>query len=470
MPHHRSTPQAVRIATAAALAAFAAAALPTTAQADSIVFVKDANIWLAAPDGSKLTQVTTDGTPEFPYHSPSQADDGTIAAGHRLSIVRLKQNGDVINTLDPPPLVNSVSQTVDGTPVDVAITPDGTKIAYTFVSSQCPIGADCDTRPVTGITNANAFTPPGTYATALYGSPRWVGNNRLLVTGGYLHHINLVDAAPGSPTVHWFDDQEFFGDSSDMGFGDVSRDGKRVVAVHGYDGDREATIRRLIWFNSSVDARTSSLPPAKPTAVCVTGPERGTLNPTWSADGTRLAWQTPAGIEVSNAAPTEDARCPEFSSSVVFPGGSSPDWGPADVNPGPKTMPPGGGGQQQPGPGGSGQPSGGQGGTAGIVVESTGAPKLSKALRKGVRVRVTGLTAKQSVRILLGLDAKTSRRYGLGKKATTIASGKATTSSAGAATVTVKFTAAAKKKLRRAKSLKPTVKVDGTARGTLSLK
>lgn len=469
MPHHRSTPRAVRIATAAAVAAVAAAAVPAAAQADSIVFVKDANIWLAAPDGSKLTQVTTDGTPEFPYHSPSQADDGTIAAGHRLSIVRLKQNGDVINTLDPPPLVNSVSQTVDGTPVDVAITPDGTKIAYTFVSSQCPIGADCDTRPVTGITNAAAYTPPGTYATATFGSPRWVGNSRLLVTGGYLSHITLVDAAPGSKTVHWFDDKDYFTDDNDLGFGDVSPDGKRVIAVHGYDGDRDATVRRLIWFNTTDDPRTAPLPPARPDAVCVTDPVKGTLKPTWSADSTRFAWQTPEGIEVSTPAPTEGARCPEISSTVVFPGGSSPDWGPADVNPGPKT-PAAGGGQQQPAPGGTGQPTGGQGGTATIVVESTGSAKLAKALAKGMKVRVTGLTPKQSVRVSLGLDAKTSRRYGLGRKAATIASGKGTTSSAGAATVTVKFTAAAKKKLRRAKSLKPAVKVDGTARGELTLK
>lgn len=466
MPHHRSTARAVRIATAAAVAAVAAV-LPAAAQADSIVFIKDANVWLAAPDGSKLTQVTTDGTPEFPYLSPSQADDGTIAAGHRLSIVRLRQNGEVIDTLDPPPLVNSVSQTIDGTPVDVAITPDGSKVAYTFVSSSCPIGTECDTRPVTGITNAGAFTPPGTYASAVFGSPRWVGNSRLLVTGGYLNHINLVDAAPGSPTVHWFDDQDYFGDSSDMGFGDVSRDGRRVVAVHGYDGERAATIRRLMWFNSSVDARTSGLPPAKPAAVCVTAPERGTKNPTWSADGTRLAWQTPAGIEVSNVAPTDDARCGEFSSSVVVPGGSSPDWGPADVNPGPKTVPPGGG---QPAPGGQAPVPGGSGGTSGIVVAAAGRAKLKTVLGKGVKLRLTGVTAKQRVRVSLGLDARTSRRYGLGRNATTIASGNGRSSGAGAITLTLKFTAAARKKLRRAKSLKATVKVDGTARGEITLR
>ena len=37
----------------------AALAAPAVANADSIVFVKDYNVWLVAPDGSKLTQVTT---------------------------------------------------------------------------------------------------------------------------------------------------------------------------------------------------------------------------------------------------------------------------------------------------------------------------------------------------------------------------------------------------------------------------
>ena len=109
------------LALATAVLAFA----PAAASADSIVFLKDYNVWLAAPDGSELTQVTTDGTYERPYLSPSQADDGTIAVAKGTEIVRLRQNGEVINRLDPPPLVDSVSHPVDGTPVDVAISNRG---------------------------------------------------------------------------------------------------------------------------------------------------------------------------------------------------------------------------------------------------------------------------------------------------------------------------------------------------------
>lgn len=85
----------------------AAAAVP--ASAGSLVFVKDHNVWLAQPDGAKLTAVTTDGTADDPYRSLSQADDGTIAASHGQRILRMRQNGEVMNEIDPPPLNASLT-------------------------------------------------------------------------------------------------------------------------------------------------------------------------------------------------------------------------------------------------------------------------------------------------------------------------------------------------------------------------
>ena len=121
-----------------------------TASADSIVFVKDANVWVASPDGSNQRQLTRDGTADHPYRSPSQADDGTVAASYLDSIRLIRRGGTVIRELDPPPLVNSVSHAMDGTPVDVALSPDGKTIAYTFVSASCPVGASCGARAATG--------------------------------------------------------------------------------------------------------------------------------------------------------------------------------------------------------------------------------------------------------------------------------------------------------------------------------
>src|SRR5688572_3115160 len=103
------------------LAAAALLILPAAAHADSIAFVKDGNVWVASPDGSGERALTRDGTTDSPYRSPSQADDGTVAASFRDGIRLINRSGRVVRELDPPPLTNSVSHPMDGTPVDVAI-------------------------------------------------------------------------------------------------------------------------------------------------------------------------------------------------------------------------------------------------------------------------------------------------------------------------------------------------------------
>ena len=147
------TPHSLR--RALALAGLCLAIVPAAASADSIVFVKSGNVWLSQPDGSGAYQVTTDGGPSSPYRSPSQADDGTIAASRYDEIVRMTQNGTVLNRIDPAPLTNSVSRSVDGPPVDVAISPDGRRIAYTFVGYECPVGSSCGARSATAYTAAD---------------------------------------------------------------------------------------------------------------------------------------------------------------------------------------------------------------------------------------------------------------------------------------------------------------------------
>src|SRR3954453_176979 len=155
----RTTSRSLR--RAAALAGLCLAIVPAAASADSLGFIKDSNVWLGKPDGTGLYQVTTNGTYASPYRSPSQADDGTIAVGYGNEILRMKQNGTVLNRIDPPALMNSISHPVDGPAVDVAISPDGSKIAYTFADYECGGGTvDCMARTATAYTAADHLTPP----------------------------------------------------------------------------------------------------------------------------------------------------------------------------------------------------------------------------------------------------------------------------------------------------------------------
>src|SRR3954469_19206104 len=104
-------------ALAAVMASFAVAAPP--ALADSIVYEKGGNVWVANPDGSGQRQVTTSGG----YSHPSQANDGTIAAVKGGLLQRLDRGGLMLNLAGDPegsgPIVSSIS-------------PNGSLIAYHF--------------------------------------------------------------------------------------------------------------------------------------------------------------------------------------------------------------------------------------------------------------------------------------------------------------------------------------------------
>lgn len=436
-PRRRAHRVAVHSTAAAALALTATALTLTTApvaSAESIAFVKNANVWLTTPDGARQHQVTADGTAEQPYRSPSQADDGTIAVSHGQLIKRLHQNGQVINTIDPPALVDSTSRPVDGVPVAVAISPDGSKIAYSFSSYSCPVAWECGARAVTGVTHADRFTPADAFATATFGNPRWVGNNRLVVTNGENWHVNLLDVAPGSAVVNWFNDRDYFGDTSDLGEAAVSRDGRRVAAVHGYDGEWPGSVRRIIWFNAGGDVRGGGLPAARPDAVCITGPVRGTHSPTWSPDGSGLAFTLPEGLHVARNVPTEGAQCASYGSGLVVAGATEPDWGPAAINPQPIPAP-----QPAPKPDPKPKPKPDKPSSKQATLSIVGASSRKSVASKGLSVRVSGLASGRKITVRLRVDAKAAKKLRLGKKSATLASGSAKANKKGTATVRLKL-------------------------------
>ena len=98
-----------------------ALALPATAHADSISYIKAGDVWLAEPDGSGAVQLTTQGT----YKAASQGDDGTLVAVSGSRIYRLdRATGAVINQINTPLGIGWFG------PWEPAVSPDGTKVAY----------------------------------------------------------------------------------------------------------------------------------------------------------------------------------------------------------------------------------------------------------------------------------------------------------------------------------------------------
>lgn len=401
------------------------ALLPALARADSIVYVKDGNVWLGAPDGSRQVAVTSDGTPQFPYRSPSQADDGTIAASFGHDIVVLRQNGEAIHRFNPPALTDSTSHTVDGVPVYVAISPDASKIAYGYVGFGCPVGTSCVARATSSVTNAAGPVPPSTYGQVYYGDAEWVSPSRLMVFGGFLHQINLWDL--GQAPFHWFDDHEWAGQEfdTDLGDGDLSRDGRLWVGVRGYDSPPDNRYRHLIWFRT-VGSPATDAEPSLPEAICVTEEGAGTQDPTIAPSGDAFAFERPAGIRIFRSVFTDPDRCEEAHDALVFPGGREPDWGPADVNPPPRA------GSKPPLPakdGGSKPPVPAKKAKLELVARS-----LRAACRRGLQIRLTGAVPGKAT-ILIRHGAKP-----VAKKAVRVPA-------SGAGTFTVRFSEAGAKRI-----------------------
>jgi WD40 repeat protein len=431
-----SLPSIARRGLVAAAAALALS--PALASADSIVYVKDGNVWLASGSGGNQYQVTTDGTAEHPYRSPSQADDGTIAVGFGEGILRMKQNGTVLDRLDPPTLINSVSHPMDGVPVDVAISPDGTRVAYTFYGYECPVGASCGARTATGIIPSDRFAASAE-TTSYFHSPSWVTNSRILNSGGYGSHINVQDL--GAEAWNWLTDQE-----TDLGDAEVTRAGDKLAAVRGYGNSTH-----IIWERVKGNIQSGPKPSELPEGICYTNEQPGFDQPTWSPDGTQLAWAEPDGIWVHRDA----EACTTPSPALLLPGGSEPDWGPADVNPGPRET--GGGGSTG---GGGGSTGGGGGGAAG------GGSALAFSLKAPAgKLRVSG----RALKVKIGCACVYSARLTL--KGRTIARKAGTLKKAG--TVTIKLSAkqarAVRKLGRRSKALRLVVSAKSGARsGTRS--
>src|SRR3954452_9551600 len=160
--------------------------------------------------------------------------------------------------------------------------------------------------------------------------------------------------------------------NGDMGDGEVSRDGKRLAVTFDYGANK-----RIAWFAVKGDVKTE-LPPVYPDAACMMGHgDANFADPTWSPDGSGVAFASSNGIEVTHFSAFAKDTCETFGDAVFS--GSEPDWGPADppaaayVAPGPAPAP-------APGPAPAPKPA---------SASFSFGKVTASALRKGLAVKVT---------------------------------------------------------------------------------
>lgn len=460
-------PSLTRLAVAAVAAA--AVAAPAAAQADSISYIKDGNVWLSTPDGSRQHQVTTDGG----YSFASQADDGTLVAlwGRRIRkldrVTGAVQADFATPVSDTPP--NS-HFTMYG-PFDPVISPDGQRIAYYYQAHYdeydpyCgyPNGCRVGKWVVgTGYSHSDRLTgwdEPGFKQHSGWQYPAWYDNDHVVLS--YATEILNMDV--------WFDTvgddqygQEWFSynqveQARDV---EVNRQQTALVSV-GKDGGE--------WGHGLEIQRMNGAPPAGPTLCRMIKSPTGRewLSPTWSPDGTQVVVGDGNDLYVYGPVDLSDASCNSdhwrdaVPQRTLVAGASAPDWGPADVPParpaaggsgGSAGGVTSGGGATTPG-GKTGAGKGGQSGAGGAALKATiGPASLAKALKGGLVVKVSAPGAGS-------LKATASR----GGKAVAKAPARAVTG--GSAKVKLMFTKAGKRALAKARSAKLSIAVTFTPKG-----
>lgn len=297
-----------------------------TAAADSLVFIKENNVWLSNSDGTGQFQVTSDGSAENPYQSPSQADDGTIVASREQPnggpLYRMRQNGELINTIP-------VGSVIAG-PFAPHVSPDGRTVAFEQVFSR-NVNGYFETSSDVRFTRTDGSTPNGLGEVGRgAGAPSWIDSGRAFVG------INAIatTVVPGQAPVEWWSDYDH--QPAYFSFGESVEDGE--VAPNG----NVAVVRGELDDNTIQIYHSTGGFESLPTPACtLVGPSPGPAgkkfaDPTFSPSGEAIAWQEGDGVWAMDL----PADCKEGKPHPLIAGASEPDWGPADVNPAPRKVTP----------------------------------------------------------------------------------------------------------------------------------
>jgi len=415
--------------------------------ASSIALIKDNNVWLSSPDGSRQRQVTTDGTASRAYNWPSQADDGTILAKYGDRFVRLRPDGTKLG--EPIPAMgsdirHSGNVTVMAGPAEPRISPDGTRFAY-WISArsidQCPIwlpGCSYDDTDITIVSRVDRFTAPEEFGgVRSYRDPSWIGNDRLLV---FNHGLGVKEGAistvgAGEPgLLQWFDPPPGI---PQIGTGEITRQGDKLAALAGSSTFGPAQ-ESVYLYGVSASA------PTPPDAKCVISegapPSGKFMQPSWSPDGAALALLESDGIHILENIPDLRAASPNCGQITdrLLVRGSAPGWGPADVPTGST---------------GGGQPGGSNNQPAAPAMTALAVAKRQKG--RAVRVRIGVAAAGSTVKVRL-LAGKRKRLVGSVIKRN---------AKAGTLTLKVVLNRSGRSALRRARKLALSVDVTVTGPG-----
>lgn len=435
------------------LAAGALAALalgpPAAAQADSILYVRGSDLWLTTPDGARQHQVTRTGT----YHYASQSDDGTIIAltdGGRLHRIDRVSGAVTADFTTPVSATPPNSSFIFEGPYTPAISPDGTKVAYGYSTRYIRYDPHCGypggcvegRRMVgTGYSHADRTTPldePGMKYHSGWQWPSWLDDSHVVISQPW---------EPGNLAV-WVDTlgddtygRPWFGITANGSVyeTEVNRQQTAVVSIASTGKFLEILRMHSPWPDGGLEA------------CLFTGNREGPTfrSPSWSPDGTRIAWDDGASVQIMSNIDMTGCNW-DAPTSAKLVDGVYPDWGPADVpavgvTP-PRAEPPRAAPRARRDP---------------AVCSACGKP----GARATVRATVGRATFAKGIALRVTVPAA-GRLAAVGKVGrTVVAGGGASVRRAGAARLTLKLTRRGRRALRGKRSARVAVRVTFTPRG-----